>query len=367
MKFSINTKLLIASLATLKPICKASTTYPILSNVCITADKENITLLGMDGEKQLSIRLACKVKETGATTLSCSRLYDSLIDSDAQDCVIETTKDQTTIRDGSAVSKILGLPVTDMVEQVKIGEGEGVMISAEKFNELMGFALLHSSQDETKALMNSVILLARNEKLNFQASDYKHAIICATELGFDETDKFIVPRDSVAPLVKIATEGDVELLFGENSMSVKTEGIEFRTKLLDGNIPEFEGAYPKERPLKITVSRKELERIVKRAEKGTSEQARYIILGCDGSKLVARGQGAVISNDTESFFDMNEDSTKVKKGSAVIEVKLNPVYLRDALKCMKGEEVTLEMVDNRMPVVIIEEGIRCSICPMKLE
>lgn len=367
MKITIPTKQLLAAVATLKPICKPSTAYPVLSNVCVTATKDGITLLGMDGEKQLSITLPCKVKERGATTMSCSRLHDSLVDARSADCTIETTeKHETTIRAGTAVSRILGLPVEDMIQQVAVSDGEGIMISATKFNNAMNACFLHSSDEDSKPLFKSVVILSRNGVLNFQASDYKHAVICGTEILFEEEGFFIIPRDSVPAITKLATEGEIALLFGENAMSVKADGIEFRTKLIEGNLPDFETAFPVDRPLKIIVNLGELDAIVKYAEKGTSELAKHIILECDGSKLTARGQGAVKSESSDTFFDINEDSAKCEEGS-VIKFKMNPQYIKDVLKCLSVEKVTLEIVNETKPVIIQDGDNRFSICPIKLD
>lgn len=367
MKLSLPTKAFLAAIATIKPIAKPSTTYPILGNVCITADKDTITLLGMDGEKQLSITLPAKVKDKGAITIPIAKLHDSLVKMRAPDCTIESNeKHETTVKAGSAITKLLGLPIDDMIPQVAIGDGEGLMIPALAFNTLMANCLLHASSDQTKALMNSVIILSRGGMLNLQSTDYRHSIICATEIPFEEEGVFIVPRDSVPAMVKLATEGDIELMFGENAMSIKTEGMEFRSKLLDGNVPEFEKAYPTDRPLKITANREELIGIVEYAQVQTDVQSSFIILKCDGKSITATGSGGIAKTESEGFMEMNFDSTKCKKGSAEIEVKLNPTYLRDALKCFSEDEVTLEMVDAITPVVIQEGAIRCAICPMRL-
>lgn len=366
MKFSIPTKSLAAALATLKPIAKPNTTHVILGNACITANKDTITLLGMDLEKQLTITLPATVKEKGSTTVPMNKLHESVSKMRSPDCAIESNeKNEMTVRSGSAVTKLLGLPMDELPQRIEVQEGEGITIEAKQFNAFMSSALIHANSDtDSRAIMCSVILQSRQGKLAFLASDFKHAIICSTEIPFEETQKFIVPRESVPAMCKLAEEGELELLFGQNTMSVKSEGMEFRTKLVEGMVPDFDSAIPTDRPQVITMNRDELNGIVEYAEIQTSEQASHIILACDGNTITARGAKVASATDGE-FFDMNEDSARVKKGSAAIDVKLNPVYIRDALKCVSGEEVKLEFVNNTRPVVIQEDGILCFICPMK--
>ncbi len=368
MKLTIPSKLLLAALATIKPIAKPSTTHPIIGNVAISANKESVTLMGMDLEKQLVITLPCKVKEQGSTTMPCNRLHDWLSEVGSPECTIDTTKNhESTIRAGTAVCKILGMAVEDMPPSISVGEGEGIMIDAKVFNSFMAKSLLHAHDQKERAILCSVELLSRNGKLNIQATNGQHAIMCATELGFEESTHFIVPRESVPALIAVATEGELELLFGENVLSVKTETCAFATKLIEGNPPNYDAVFPKELPLKITANRQELERIVRIAEKGTSEQASLIILSCDGSKLAAKGAVAVIVTGNEGFFDMSEDYVKVKKGSAVIDVKCKPDYMRDALKCLEQDEVSIEFDENPRVVVMREPGVLIMICLMRLE
>lgn len=371
MKLTIPTKDLLAALATLKTISKVSTTYPVLGNVLIVATTPDIlTLTGTDGEKQLVIALTAKVKEHGSTTIICGKLHDSVSKMRAPECVIESNdKQEVTVRAGTAVTKLLGLQPEEMdMHLLKINNGEGLNIPAQVFNSAVGksisFAPTPTGKDKHDAVFQSVILLSRNKVLNAQAGNRQHIIICATEIPFEEPVAFIIPRESAATMIALAEDGELELLISENLMSVKSEGKQFTTKLIESNIPDFEKAFPVERPNKITCSRSELLSIVDYAEVQTSEIASFVHLVCDGKTITAKGAKVASASDGE-FFDANEDSAKVKNGSATCDVKLNPQYLRDAIKAIEGDEVTLEFSENeKYPVVMQEKAVRSLIAPM---
>lgn len=366
MKLTLPTKQLLAALATVKGIAKPSTTHPILSNVCISATADDtITLLGMDLEKQLTITMPAKVKEVGRTTLSCAKLHDSLAKARGADCVIETNDaHQSTIRVGNAVTKLLGLPPEDMPQPIELIKGTVVYISASMLNSFLGKSLVHSSTDKSNGILQSVTALSRDGKLNFQATNRKRAIMCNTEIDFTADDLFIIPKESVPMMVSLASEGEIELKFCEGAMFVKTDNCSFATKLIEGRMPDFKSAFPDVRPIEIMANREELIGVIEYAEVQTTEAAYRVSIGCDGSKIVAKGCGSLVDNKEEGFMDMNQDSMPVMKGSSKIEFNINPLYFRDALKCMSNDEVKLEMVDHRMPVVIQEPGIICMIVPM---
>lgn len=369
MKLTIPTKLLLAALATIKPIAKPSTSHAIISNVAVIANKDSVTIMANDIDKQLSITIPCKVKEQGSTTMSCARLYSWLSEVGSPECSIDTNANhESTIRAGTAVQKILGMDMKDMPPDVSAGDGEGIKIDAATFNSFMAKSLIHAEEKKENAIFCSVQLLARNGVLNIQGSNGQRAIMCATSLGFEEPGQFIVDRDSVPSMMSIATEGELEILIGENALSVKSDTCSFSTKLIEGLVPNYEQAFPEKMPLSITVNRKEMERVVKIAEIGTSEQASHIILRCDGSKLTVTGSAEVIvKKEEDGFFQISEDYLKVKKGSAVVNMKCKPNYLRDALKCMVLDEVKIEFDENPRIVVIQEPGVSVMICLMRLE
>lgn len=365
MKLTIPTKQLLAALATIKTIAKPSTTHPILSNVCITATAEGITLLGMDLEKQLTIDLPATVKKQGSTTLSCVKLHDSLAKARGADCQIETNDaHETTVRVGSAVTKLRGLAPEDMPQPIDASGGIVVHIPATTLAAHLTKSLVHSAIDKSKAILQSITAVSRDGKLNFQATDNKRAIMCNPEIDFATKDQFIIPKESVPPIITLATDGEIEMMFCEGALIVKSDNAFFATKLIEGRLPDFKTMLPNDLPVKITANREELIGIVEYAEVQTTELARRVALSCDGSKITAKGAGGVIDSDKDTFMDMNEDAMQCAKGSSQIAFAVNPQSFRDSLKCFSGVDVTLEMVNEKQAIIIREPGIICMVMPM---
>lgn len=364
MKFSLPTKQLLAALATLKPIAKPNTTHPILSNVCISASKDTITLLATDMEKQITITLPAKVGEPGSTTIPINKLHDSIAKMRNESCEVESNDaQQTTVRAGRDVAKFLGLPPDEMPQPVKIENGTALHIAAETFNKALERCLRSAHTAPEEPILSSVIIVSRDGVLNFQSTNRKLAIICPSELAFDSKAFFVIPRDSIPAMMKLATDGELELLLGGDSLSVKSDNIEFRTKLIESErVPDFSVVFNQEKTGFITCNRNDLIGMIELAEVQVSELSQHIVLECDGKTLSIRG--AKNANATKDEFDLNESDTKVKKGSMSIDLKLNPVFLKDAMKSLSGEDVKFEIASNTKPIVIQEKEVRCSLSPM---
>lgn len=366
MKIIIPTKALIAALATLKPIAKPSTTYPILSNVHIKTSEDEITLVAMDGTQQLSITIPATVKRQGSTTLSCAKLHDSLASMPRpQQTTIDTNVNhESTITDGTASMKLRGLDPAEMIQPVIMdAKPKSLTISAEILKSLLTKALVHSSQDETRAFLVSVILIGRDGKLCIEAADGRRELLCKTDVDFAGKDYYIIPKDSV-PSMAIQTEGDVELQLCDNALAVKSDAMEFRTKLIEWRLPDLMGAIPSERPLAITVNREELIGVVKYAQQQSSKEFYMVTINCDGKAITVCGVESK-GKESDDFMNMNEDSVIVEKGSSTIPaISLNPQYFIDGLKAFTGTDVKIEIVNERLPIVIAQEGMIFAQCPI---
>lgn len=372
MKISIKTKVLAAALATIKTVAKPSTTHAILGNVQITATSSGITLLGTDLEKQLSITLECAVKEQGSTTVPCNKLHDSIAKARGQECVIESNDaHEMTIRIGARpIAKIRGLDPSEMPQSIATIEGQSVKMEASKFSEALTKTLAHAGIDKSRAILCSVFAASDNGLLTFKSSDGRRGCIVQTNAIYESRDTSIIPRESIPAMAAIADSGEVEISFSESVMSVKSDNAEFATKLIEGNGAQMSrsisGSYESDRPLKIEAAREEFIAVIEYAEIQTMADGKKVFISCDGSKLTARGAGGMSRPEDGDgiFMDMNEDEMAVSKGAAKISFATNPQFLRDSLKCLTGDKVTLEMVNSARPIVMQEPGITCIVMPM---
>lgn len=369
MKISIKTKALAAALATIKTVAKPSTTHAILGNVQITANKDGITLLGTDLEKQLSITLECTVKEQGSTTVPCNKLHDSIAKARGQDCVIESNPaHEMTIRIGSAVAKIRGLDPSEMPQSISAFSGQSVKMEASKFSDALTKTLIHASSDKAHAILCSVFASSDDGNLVFKSSDKRRGCIYDTGSKFSSADAFIIPRESIPAMASLADSGEVEIVFSEGVMSAKSDNAEFATKLIEGNgaamSKSISGVAAGDRDVKIEVMREELIGVLEYAEVQTVIDGKKVFIECDGSKLTAKGAGGHGDPAVSGFMDMNEDTMAVGKGSFPIEFAANPQFFRDSLKCLSEEKVTLEMVDSVQPIIMREGPLTCMLMPM---
>ena len=77
MNFKIPKSSIAESLSLLASVAESRQSIPILSNIYIKAENEEITLIATDLEIELSFNVKCKdIKASGETTVSARKIFD---------------------------------------------------------------------------------------------------------------------------------------------------------------------------------------------------------------------------------------------------------------------------------------------------
>lgn len=363
MKLTLNSKLLATALLSLKSIAKPNGTHPELSNVVFKAEGETLTLIGMDLEKQLTIRIPCKVDKPGATTISCAKMSASVATLSDADLTIETDdKNQSKIKCAGYQALRPGLAVEDMPPFIESKDGVVVTIPIETLNAALKKSLLFcATQVESvgsRAHLRSVQIVSSDGKLRIQGTAGPRVLLYQTVIEYDSKIQCFIPADSIPAMSSLSNIGDAKLSMSSEVVSAETDVATFSTRLIEGQIQDLaKVVIPTELPIKITANRVQLLDLIGRVSVDTSENARGVDVTSDGKKLTIRAQDG---------NDVSQDSMAVKKGSGKIAFGINPDFLRDALKCMDGDEVTIECKDEMTAIVLREGPITCVISPMKI-
>jgi len=357
MKLTIPTKSLVSALATLKSIAKPGSTHPILSNVLLNASGDELQITAYDLEKQLAIRVKCDVKERGETTVSCAKFHDWISSFDGSCDISTDAKHKTTAVCGKFRSTFAGLPPEEFPQLLKLDGATPFKVPAGLFAQSMTRALIHSSLDKSRAVLVSVYLCEDAGRLVFVGTNGNRLCAIATDAECPAGIDAIIPRESAQTLSALATVGDVLISVGEQAISVATDNQEFVTKLIEAKFPNWKQVIPKERGNAVTVNRAELA-LALSSSLAICGEVKTVELVADGTELT-------VSATESGAGQYTAVGSIAAKGNA--KVALNPVFLRDALKCIDGEDVTLGIQGECDPIVIEEGFFTGVIMPIRVK
>ena len=365
MKFIISRDALLKPLNLVAGVVERRQTLPVLSNVLLTLEGNQLALTGTDLEVELigRVEVSSSIAE-GEITVPARKLVDickSLPDGVDIEFSVEAGK--ATVKAGRSRFTLVTLPASEF-PSVEEGAGELALELPQpvlkRLIERTGFAM---AQQDVRYYLNGMLLELKNGRLRMVATDGHRLALCTAPETISAADaSVIIPRKGVLELVRLL-EGDesLRLVIGSNHIRAANKQFTFTSKLVDGKFPEYERVLPKS-PDKSVVG----ERLVLK-----QAFARTAIL----SNEKYRGVRLRLSNDTLEMTANNPEQEQAEEVVSVeyqgddLEVGFNVSYLLDVLSVLNGNKVRISLADSASSALIEEAEAGDSlyvVMPMRL-
>jgi len=259
MKFSVTKEKLLEGLQQVQNVVSTRTTLPILSNVLLQADKDEIHLTTTDLD--VGVRGSCEahVDKTGATTLPARRLFNIVRELPSSEIQVDVDgKNAASIRSGQSFFKILGLPEDEFPPLPKFEDAKVVTIRQKDLRDGLRKTSYAISTDETRYVLNGVLFSFKDNKLTLVATDGRRLAMAEIELEFPrshETD-LIIPTKAVTESQRLLTDdGDVKVSMGSGQIAFDLNKTLLVSKLIEGNYPNYKQVIPGEAKERIKLER----------------------------------------------------------------------------------------------------------------
>jgi DNA polymerase-3 subunit beta len=175
--------------------------------------------------------------------------------------------------------------------------------------------------------------------------------------------KLIVPKKAASELKKIVdkTKEAIKVMLCRNHILFSVEGIQFLTRLIEGTYPNYEQVIPPENDKRITVSREEFAKSLRRVAIMSKERSNAVKMDLSENVIA-------ITSSNPDVGEAQDELSVEYKGEGV-SMGFNARYLIDILEAMASEKIVMEMQAPLNPVLIKEENkedYRCVIMPMRI-
>jgi DNA polymerase-3 subunit beta len=204
-----------------------------------------------------------------------------------------------------------------------------------------------SSIDETRRVLNGVLLAFRSGKLTMVATDGRRLALVEHEVEFpsDEEVEMILPTKAVNELMHILKdEGDLAIHGQKNQVVFEFGETMMSTKLIEGVYPNYRQVIPSACEERVTVEREALLAAMRRVSLVTTDKSNATRLTFGGNQLVIVTQTPEVGEARETM--------PIKYNGKQIEIIFNPEYVMDPLRNLEGDEVYIEMNDGHSPALI---------------
>lgn len=346
MEVQIQKSDLVNALGTIVGVVSSRSTLPVLSNVLFeTTGTEGIRLTGTDLEVGLSTKMRSKNQKEGVVTIPARKLYEvvkELADGEIQITVAKNNA--VNIKVGKTYCRIMGLGNEDFPKLPEIDLQDAIELEQRVVKEGLSLTSFAISHDETRYVLNGVLLSIKENKIRFIATDGRRLAYVEKELPEKTTKgiEFIIPTKTVTELNKILKdEGTLRIASAQNQVVFHLGDTYLISRLIEGHFPNYEQVIPKEEKTVGSVNRQAILAAVRRAALFTSQDAQAVKLDFVKDKIL-------VSSHSPNLGEVKEELEANVDGDD-LSIGFNPHYLLDVLKTVGEENVSLFLTKPDKP------------------
>ena len=343
---------LLRELQLFQGIVEKKNTIPILANVLIEANANEVTMLATDLEVALRSRCQASVGKSGSLTLPAKKLYEIVKALPETDVRIEEEKNGVKVAADRFDSRMQTLPREDF-PTLPDATGKGrASLPRNALKEMVAKTQFAITGEDTRYFLNGAKFVLAPDNLMLVATDgHRLALVDVThKVGVTEEVGIILPKKTLLELGKLLVEGDGDVLFesSENHLFFDVAGRMLISRMIDGQFPAYERVIPKDNDKHIEFERERLTNAVKRVALLSNERSRAVKLE------IAKGKVEVTSSSSE--FGEAREELPVDYAGGPMAISFNAQYVLDFLNVVETDVVMLSLKDEVSQAVMKPVG-----------
>ncbi len=370
MKFSISRELLLKPLQLVAGVVERRQTLPVLSNVLIKLDEDQLSMTGTDLEVEIVGQTSLEeTGESGEITVPARKLLDICRAlPEGENIAFNYREDKATIAAGRSRFTLSTLPANEFPN---VEEGSATLkfaIPQQQLKGLINATSFAMAQQDVRYYLNGMLFEVESGKLTAVATD-GHRLAMAVmdiEVSVPEKVQVVLPRKGVIELSRLLTDdGEATVIVGSNHLRVVAEDFSFTSKLVDGAYPDYRRVLPKGGHNQMTANREMLRQAFSRTAILSNEKYRGVRLGLNEGLL------KLSANNPEQ--EEAREEVMVDYAGDELEIGFNVNYVLDVLGTLSGESARITLSDANSSALIEDpdtDGVNTAatyvVMPMRL-
>ena len=343
---------LLRELQLFQGIVERKNTIPILANVLLEANRNEVRLLATDLEVALRSKCEAAVSKGGALTLPAKKLYEIVKALPETDVRIQEDKNGVKVAADRFDSRMQTLPREDFPTLPDVSGVAKAALPRTALREMVGKTQFAITGEDTRYFLNGAKFVLKPDSLTLVATDgHRLALVeVKHDSGVTQEMGVILPKKTLLELGKLLSEGDGDITFesGENHLFFEVGGRVLISRMIDGQFPAYERVIPKGNDKLIEFDRERLTSAVKRVALLSNERSRAVKFEIDNGKV------EVTSSSSE--FGEAREQLAVDYTGAAMAISFNAQYVLDFLNVVETDIVSLSLKDEVSQAVMKPVG-----------
>ncbi len=351
MKFVIATQELNYLINKCQNVVPAKPSVPVLANFLIEAKGTELSITATDLVIAIKCSTEAKVIEEGVVALPAKHLAQLIRELTAvhveitvsEGYIAEIVADSSRFKLRGMSEK--GFPsLPDMQGQTKYVMPQKVL------KEMFYSTSFAVAREDNRYALTGVNVRVQEGVMTFVGTDGKRLAraktIASVQVPF--AGSFTFPIKAVEEIQKVlGTEGEVEVGFLFDRVSIEANNTLVVVKLLSGEYPDIERIIPERTEKVISLHREELLTLLK--------QVSLFLVDTSHSVRFSFADGELRLSVDSMEVGEGKVSMMVNYHAEPLDIAFNPLFFQEVLKHSKGETVTLGVNDSYNPGVVIDQ------------
>ena len=361
MKIKLNLKDFSAALTTVARATGGKSLKPILANVLLTAENDELCIVGTDLEIMMTSKMKAQVEAPGRCTISAKLLSElvSTLPVENEAALIqfhqEEENEHALVLTSGKVKSNLQVQGIEEFPPLPVLEGETISrfdCSSNLLKQALKEVFIAVGVEESNPTQRSVCFSFSGGDLRLITTDTRRlAVTKINSVGYPKEFErnFLVPSRAIPEVLKLL-EDDESINIGlfKEQLIFSSKKFVLLTRLYDGKFPDYQRVLPKEFTRRLVIDHKEFVQ----ALRAVNPIARH------SSSMVHFDIG---QNETRIWSESKQEGTSevfvsTKLEGEPINIAFNVKFIQDFLGVAVADEISLEMTTPSYPGVFKPVG-----------
>lgn len=342
-------------------------TLPILANILVRKNGEQVSFTATDLEIQ--IQTAADVgagKDAAATTVSARKLVDILRALPDADVALTLTNRKLTVQSGRSRFNLQTLAAEEFptVAQAEFNADFG--LPAARLKYLLSMVHFAMASQDIRYYLNGMLLVVDGPTVRAVATDGHRLAMCEVErdggAGGSRIEA-IIPRKTILELWRLLpdTDENVRVQMAGNQVKFTFGSIELVSKLVEGKFPDYQRVVPTGNQKIFEINREELMQALQRAAILTTDKFKGV--RC----VLAPGSLKITASNADQ--EEAQEEIEIEYAGEGLDIGFNVTYLLDVLGNLKTDRVKFALGDSLGSALITmpdSERFKYVVMPMRI-
>jgi DNA polymerase III subunit beta len=358
---------LLKPLQVVSGIVERRQTLPILANVLVRKDGEQVSFTATDLEIQIQTQAAIgSGRDAAATTVSARKLVDILRALPEADVALSLSGKKLTVQSGRSRFNLQTMAAEEYPGVAAAEYSADFELPAGTLKYLLAMVHYAMAAQDIRYYLNGMLLVVEGRTVRAVATDGHRLALCEVEKDgvVDGRIEAIVPRKTIHELSRLLPDSPdepVRVQMAASQVKFSFGGIELISKLVEGKFPDYTKVIPAANTRRFTVGRELLAAALQRAAILTTDKFK-------GVRMVL-GTGSLKINSTNSDQEDAQEELEIDYTGDGLDIGFNVTYLLDVLANLKNEQVCFSLGDALGSALITmpdSEKFKYVVMPMRI-